>query len=712
MHSEDRTEGEESSSSSFPSPHTSRAPSFRYQHFTRRRLQLQQEQEREKERQLAVEERRRKRTAKRQSFTSTSSSSSLSNPSRRCSSHKTARILIIGGGPAGLAAALKLRGNLGYEDVRIVEARDRLGGRVHTMRIEDLVKKRMKELEAEEERTQEECKDESDQPSSSSSPSSQEMSRLRTLLEVKDLGVVDEGAAFIHGYFKDNPVYHHFLRSSQVKKKSETWEEWWEAGKKIDRGIVVRARNIYSYVDAKVLEEVKRRVEEEDRPLQATFDEQLEIFWQQKQHKWQREMEGDEITEEVEDNFYKEMYPIGQQEESALNPLPPKRRLELMPLMKDILQGLRTSQHCYVAAGAKLSSLDLVQSWYQPALVDPEVIPLRGYSELIHGIYRKLMQMRMEHPTLQTTVQKVEEKGPNTENAQSSYVEVTVRYADGSTDLLIADYCIITVPISVLKRNALSFTPPLSSVHPASHPEVTRQQCIDKLAMGLENKVVLCWAIPWWKVDDDIQYFRSVSHPLIKVIKLSALSTSPYTLVMHFAPPLSSHIERLSHAEAGEEAMKVLRDMFGDIPQANFVYRTAWGVDELSGGSYSYVPVGSSSLYSGLLAEESWESRILFAGEHCGRSDMQTVHGAYRSGEDAAMAVKKLIDHHGADEAECRTHRRIADSDRLANKKREMQMRTVNQQKESKEEIKEDNGNKAEQDRGRIDFDCWRGIAN
>lgn len=42
------------------------------------------------------------------------------------------KIIIIGGGAAGFAAASKLLSN-GYENVVILEAQDRFGGRVHTI---------------------------------------------------------------------------------------------------------------------------------------------------------------------------------------------------------------------------------------------------------------------------------------------------------------------------------------------------------------------------------------------------------------------------------------------------------------------------------------------------------------------------------------------------------------------------------------------------
>ena len=46
---------------------------------------------------------------------------------------KDPRIIIIGAGPSGIAAASKLLEN-GFKNVTVLEAEDRIGGRVHTIK--------------------------------------------------------------------------------------------------------------------------------------------------------------------------------------------------------------------------------------------------------------------------------------------------------------------------------------------------------------------------------------------------------------------------------------------------------------------------------------------------------------------------------------------------------------------------------------------------
>lgn len=47
---------------------------------------------------------------------------------------KNRRIVIIGAGPSGISAAVKLFEN-GFTNVTILEAEDRIGGRVHTVKL-------------------------------------------------------------------------------------------------------------------------------------------------------------------------------------------------------------------------------------------------------------------------------------------------------------------------------------------------------------------------------------------------------------------------------------------------------------------------------------------------------------------------------------------------------------------------------------------------
>lgn len=54
------------------------------------------------------------------------------------SGNKDKRIIIVGSGSSGIAAATKLIEN-GYKNIQILEADERLGGRIHTVQFGDNV---------------------------------------------------------------------------------------------------------------------------------------------------------------------------------------------------------------------------------------------------------------------------------------------------------------------------------------------------------------------------------------------------------------------------------------------------------------------------------------------------------------------------------------------------------------------------------------------
>ena len=86
-------------------------------------------------------------------------------------------------------------------------------------------------------------------------------------------------------------------------------------------------------------------------------------------------------------------------------------------------------------------------------------------------------------------------------------------------------------------------------------------------------------------------------------------------------------------------AMGALRDIFGaDIPDPIFTHVTRWRDDPLALGSYSYLPIGSSSDNMRALGEPVG-GHLLFAGEATAPLVYATVHGALVSGLREARRI-------------------------------------------------------------------------
>ncbi|KAG7343164.1 amine oxidase [Nitzschia inconspicua] len=99
----------------------------------------------------------------------------------------------------------------------------------------------------------------------------------------------------------------------------------------------------------------------------------------------------------------------------------------------------------------------------------------------------------------------------------------------------------------------------------------------------------------------------------------------------------------LSDEEAVAESLVSLRCIFGveNVPQPSATKVTRWRQDPYSCGSYSFTKVGSTEdMYSEVASPLG---NLLFAGEHTSKTTHSTVHGAWETGEREAQRLLKLL---------------------------------------------------------------------
>jgi len=89
-----------------------------------------------------------------------------------------------------------------------------------------------------------------------------------------------------------------------------------------------------------------------------------------------------------------------------------------------------------------------------------------------------------------------------------------------------------------------------------------------------------------------------------------------------------------------DKAMVVLRAIYKNIPNPSNYQVTRWGQDKFTLGSYSFTAYGQTFEDYDILAEPV-NNKLFFAGEATIGIYMGTVHGAYMSGERAAIEVLK-----------------------------------------------------------------------
>lgn len=196
-----------------------------------------------------------------------------------------------------------------------------------------------------------------------------------------------------------------------------------------------------------------------------------------------------------------------------------------------------------------------------------------------------------------------------------------------------ADYVIVSVPLGVLKKNSIAFTPVLPTV---------KQNAIQKVGMNCVNKFLLTWDTAFW---DDVQYISYT--PEIKdkfnyFVNVKKFHPSVNALMTFAYADYARQTETMTDAQVINEIMVHLKDVYGSsIPNPKNMLRTKWQTNENTFGSYSYTAVGTEMQHFDDLAEEV-NDKVFFAGEHTEADYFSTAHGAYMSGLREAQKVIDL----------------------------------------------------------------------
>jgi monoamine oxidase len=215
-------------------------------------------------------------------------------------------------------------------------------------------------------------------------------------------------------------------------------------------------------------------------------------------------------------------------------------------------------------------------------------------------------------------------------------------------EVIEADKVVLTVPLGVLKQQAIQFTPPLPD---------WKQDAISKLGFGLLNKIVLVFEKPFWDVDrdmfgllreprsgsgydqDDYRDGRGQFYLVWNCIRTSGLPV----LIALMAGEAAREAEITSDQELVSSCVAQLRRVFGrsKVPAPLETIVTRWGSDRFARGTYSFVAAEAEPQDYDVLARSL--GNVYFAGEATCGTHPATVHGAYLSGLRAASEVLEAI---------------------------------------------------------------------
>jgi monoamine oxidase len=275
----------------------------------------------------------------------------------------------------------------------------------------------------------------------------------------------------------------------------------------------------------------------------------------------------------------------------------------------DVELGITASiEHEYAADASELSANHFDDGANERG---GDVVFLDGYDGLVQAVARGL------DVRLGCVVSAVDTSGPR------ALVTTTQGTLDGAA-------VVVTVPLGVLKSQAIRFTPALSSA---------KATAIARLGRGALSKSYLRFANTFWPASAEMFNFVPAADRRGQWVESvnTARIVSASVLLMFNAGAFARRVEAMSDADALASAMAALRAPFPGATAATSQLRSSWSTDPFACGSYSFLAVGSSLADRDALAAR--EGMRFFAGEACSRSDAATVHGAWTSGETAANAV-------------------------------------------------------------------------
>ncbi|OAG39390.1 hypothetical protein AYO21_06406 [Fonsecaea monophora] len=233
----------------------------------------------------------------------------------------------------------------------------------------------------------------------------------------------------------------------------------------------------------------------------------------------------------------------------------------------------------------------------------------------------------------------------NDDNTQSPCV-VHATTPDGSLTPFTADAVVCTLPLGVLKHELVDFNPALP-----------RQLSlgIEKLGYGALGKIFVEFESVFWPKDNDqfIYYPEPTTDAFDEDSIFSYMTVTSNNWIMsgtkelsvQIVEPLTQRIEAMtSETEIYaffEPLFKLFRtEPYKKLPPVVNLETTHWTQDPFAGfGTYTADKTGDDPEIWFNAVENNKESKLQFAGEHCTRTGNGCVHGAFATGETAAVNI-------------------------------------------------------------------------
>ncbi|XP_046549103.1 spermine oxidase-like [Haliotis rubra] len=521
-------------------------------------------------------------------------------------------VVIVGGGIAGLTAASHLKNN-GLTNVTLLEAQERLGGRIHTVKFGE--------------------------------------------------SVLDLGAQWIHG-LKGNCVYklakeHDLVTVEEDKAENNTRSRLDEIdgylfltskGEEVDKTIVNKMVKIWDeiYIEA---EEFFSTDDESDSDSssdsESSSDEDCGGTGKEKPRFRARDLFPCGQTPKSYGEYFDRCFQhcmMSNKGDSEDERNLQKAFAEWQKQFENIDNACSSLNELHVGAWGKYFDCD----------GDQEAEFKNGFQTILDVIIEKIpsKSIHLSKPVKTVHWQTSKEKFQTTTNDLS-----IVECEDGT--IFKADYVIITPSVGVLKeREGTLFDPPLPD---------DKKYVLKNMGYGTVNKIYLEWETRFWDENCYGFQFLWLDNVPVKSAKSELRTESgemwynkmqgfgcvinqPTVLEVFVSGEKAKIMEALDDQEVMDVCVELLTIFTKlNIPSPKRILRTYWHTNPFFRGSYSVI-TPDLSLTDHDILREPLPSRedpvLLFAGEACSKHHFTTTHGAMESGENAVKIILKDLKRH------------------------------------------------------------------
>jgi monoamine oxidase len=221
---------------------------------------------------------------------------------------------------------------------------------------------------------------------------------------------------------------------------------------------------------------------------------------------------------------------------------------------------------------------------------------------------------------------------PVTEIDLSGADQITVVTEQGP---LTAQAVIVTAPITVLAAGDIAFRPALP---------VAYMQAFEDLPFGLVDKIGIAFTSDVFGETPANTIVTRHEDTSRFGMGLTKLAGQPPMMNLFVGGDLARELEAGGEAAVEAYTQEFVTATFGSAAAATIARTIShpWGSDPLTLGSYSAAKVGKVGARATLA--EPIDDRLYFAGEAISMEAHSSLHGAFLTGQNAAMSIFKYLD--------------------------------------------------------------------